>query len=102
VTLDEVIALLQRHQQRASYGAVAGVVDGRARGLMTGRPKCPGDSWVVAGRTSAKLDARKGYPTGYTDDEIDGACLAQIRSHPDRFIRDPSELRKWIGDHTQG
>ena len=36
-TLDEIVGLLSTHNQRASYGAIAGVLHKPAQGLMHGR-----------------------------------------------------------------
>ncbi len=95
-TIDEIVTLLKEHSQRATYGAVAGVLKRPARGLMKGRPHSHQDSWVVAQDTRRESGARRGWPTGYSDDEIDPVCLAQIRKDPKNFIRDPVELEKWL------
>ena len=79
-TLDEIVRLLQKHRQRATFGAVAGVLKRAARGLMKGRPRCRRDSWVVAQDKRQKSGARRGWPTGYSEDEIDPACLVRART----------------------
>jgi hypothetical protein len=95
-TLDEIVALLKEHQQRATYGAVAGCVKKPAIGLMKGRDHCHRDSWVVAQETNRERGSRRGWPTRYADEEIDPACLLQARSNPSGFIRDSLQLKKWL------
>jgi hypothetical protein len=46
---DEIISRLNQHKQRASYGAVAGMLGVLPRGLMAGRQRSAKDSWVVVG-----------------------------------------------------
>ena len=60
--LDGVLAALNQHQQRATYGAVAAVVAQSPRLLMHKRPRAPENSWVVAKST--------GTPTGYAPPEL--------------------------------
>jgi hypothetical protein len=102
-TLDEVIDMLDKYQQRASYGAVAKNVDrgGGANGLMQGRPPSRHDSWVVAKNTNSKRGARRGWPTGYADSDIHPACFKEVRSSPNIFIDDPDDLRLWLDQKTR-
>jgi hypothetical protein len=97
-TLDDIINLLSSHHQRATYGAVAGVLDMAANGLVNGRPRSHKDSWIVA-KTDNKSGSREGWPTGYTDDEIAPACLKQIRGDLKGFIGNADELREWLAGH---
>ena len=83
---DALTALLYRLQdlgQRATYGAVAGVVGGHPRSLMRGRPRDPLHSWVV--------NAQTGRPTHYRDDEMHAALFAN-----DHVIADAAELRRLL------
>jgi hypothetical protein len=96
--IDDIIGLLDKHRQRATYGAVAGLVGGTATSLMKGRPRCPLNSWVVAGstgvfksRSGVKIRRRAGYPTGYHDDEIHPS----LHGH-DTIIGNAEELQQWI------
>src|SRR4051794_27663471 len=73
LSLNGIIARLDAKKQRATYGAVAELVGVLPRGLMSGRPKSYRDSWVVAGHGS-----RRGWPTGYTKNQIHPACYRQI------------------------
>ena len=68
--LTPLLYRLQDLRQRATYGAVAGVLDRPAWFLMKGRPRDPLHSWVV--------NARTGRPTGYAEDAV----------HPDLLARD--------------
>jgi len=99
VDLDDVVAQLNQHQKRASYGAVAGVLGVAPRGLMARRPKNHRNSWLVAATTNQRTGSRRGWPTGYTDDQIDPDCLRQIDRHPDDFIKDKEVLRQWLFTH---
>lgn len=95
-TLDEIVKLLKKHRQRATYGAVAGVLKKSAQGLMKGRQRCYQDSWVVAQTTHRERGSRRGCPTGYSDEEIDPVCLNQIRTNLANFIREADELKNCL------
>lgn len=100
-TLDEVIALLNEHHQRATYGAIAAVVKAPSpRGLMKGRTGWHENSWVVAATSNRKSGSRRGWPTGYKVSQIHPECLRQIRSRPNDFIEDADELRQWLGSRA--
>jgi hypothetical protein len=90
-SLDEIVAQLNSRHRRASYGAVAGIVGGVARGLMNGRTKCHEYSWVVASSGPGR-----GWPTDYRENEVHPDCLRQIRSAPDNIIEDAESLRIWL------
>ncbi len=80
---EDVIALLAAHRQRATYGALAGVLGRPAIGVMSGLPKTAINSWVVSAST--------GLPTGYGDGEIDPALGAG-----DAVISDSGALLDWL------
>lgn len=85
VTLDTILGQLDRFHQRATYGAVAALVNSAPRSLMAGRARSREASWVVRRQT--------GKPTGYLDEQ----------THPDLGERDhvidnPDELRRWLAD----
>jgi hypothetical protein len=101
VDLDTIIARLAASQQRATYGAVGGVLGRVAKGLMAGRTNSRADSWVVAATDDARSGSRRGWPTGYTDAEIDPACLAQCRSGPAAMIDAAGHLREWLTSGTE-
>jgi hypothetical protein len=90
-TLDEVLDLLVQFKQRATYGAVAGVVGGNPRTVMSRQTKSFRSSWVVSSRTDRKLGAKRGWPTGYSAAEVDPELFE--RSH---VIRDRRELARWL------
>jgi hypothetical protein len=96
-TLDAVVALLNEHRQRATYGAIADVIGAATpRQLMKGRTGAYENSWVVAKRTSRKLGSRRGWPTGYVESDIHPDCLYQIRNTPNDIIDDADDLRRWL------
>ena len=98
-TLDLIVAVLNEHHQRASYGAVAGVLKRLPIQLMQGRPHSRRDSWVVASSTCRKAGRRLGRPTHYSDREIHPVCLQQIGRMRGKFLRTKKELRQWLGEH---
>ena len=56
-TMDQIIDALDRGHQRATYSAVAALLDMPPRLLMQGRERDQRHSWVVS--------RRSGAPTGY-------------------------------------
>ncbi len=90
--LDNIVAKLNERKQRATYGAVAGLVGVLPRGLMAGRPRNHKYSWVVAA-----TGGRRGWPTGYTSDQIHPDCLRQICDRLVNVIEDSATLRRWLG-----
>lgn len=102
-TLDEVVALLNEHRQRATYGAIAGVIGASTtRRLMKGRTGAHENSWVVAKRTNRKAGSRRGWPTGYLESDLHPDCLHQIRTCPDDILDEVDDLRKWLEEVTEG
>ena len=63
VTLDQILDALSRGRQRATYGAVAALLDRAPRTLMKGRDRDQRHSWVV--------NSGNGQPTGYSPEQID-------------------------------
>ena len=84
-TLDFILDNLEQYHQRATYGAVAALVNSSPRSLMTGRDRNPRSSWVVS--------RRDGQPTGYGDDQKDSSLTER-----ERIISTPEELRAWLAD----
>ncbi|HEX6573515.1 MAG TPA: hypothetical protein VF042_00975 [Gemmatimonadaceae bacterium] len=84
-TLDSILTELNRHHQRATYAAVAGLLGSSPRSLMSGRDRNPESSWVVRRET--------GQPTGYDADQKHRALTEQ-----ERVIESPEELRVWLSD----
>jgi hypothetical protein len=91
LSLDAIARRLHARSQRASYGAVAGIVGGIAQGVMGGRTKSHEYSWVVAGSCPGR-----GWPTGYSEGQIHPECLRQIPSGDDNVIDDAENLRRWL------
>ncbi len=94
-TVGEIAARLNSRRQRASYGAVAAVAGGLARGVMNGRAKSQLYSWIVAATGSGR-----GLPTGYTTMQIHPDCLRQIEEGGDDIINDGEELRRWLEESS--
>ncbi|HEY0241559.1 MAG TPA: hypothetical protein VGC52_02740 [Gemmatimonadaceae bacterium] len=82
-TLDSILDQLNEFHQRATYGAVAGVVNSSPRSLMTGRERDPRSSWIVRRET--------GLPTGYRDEQKHSALTER-----EKIIGSPDELRAWL------
>jgi hypothetical protein len=89
--LGGIVARLHERKQRASYGAIAEILCVLPRGLMSGRPKCYEYSWVVAATGS-----ERGWPTDYSENQIDPECLRQIRAGENEIIDDAESLRLWL------
>jgi hypothetical protein len=82
-----VIATLARHSQRATYGAVGGVVVLPAQSVMQGEAKNHRNSWVVS--------AKNGEPSGYSKE--DWAPL--LKTNPE-VIHSPIALAAWLKAHS--
>jgi hypothetical protein len=80
---DRIIEMLNEHRQRATYGAVAGVLERPARFLMQGLPRNPRNSWVVA------ADSLR--PTGYSVEETHPSLTAS-----DMVLTTADELIAWL------
>ena len=84
--LKEIVAVLSKHAQRATYGAVGGLVHLPARSVMFGQPKTHANSYVVA--------VKSRMPTGYSSAERHPnlASLANV-------ISSPATLATWLHEH---
>ena len=94
LSLDGIVHQLDAHKQRATYGAVAELVGVLARGLMSGRPKTPRYSWVVAATSGSEW--QRGFPTGYSVNQIHPDCYRQICEGNDNVIDSADLLRDWL------
>lgn len=83
LTIDSIIDQLDRFQQRATYGAVAGVLNLSPRNLMTGRSRSQRESWIVSYGT--------GLPTGYSLDQVH----PEIGSR-EQILRSAKDLSAWL------
>jgi hypothetical protein len=90
-TLTSIAQRLNDGRQRASYGAVAGLLGVLPRGLMNGQLKSHSLSWIVAAS-----GPQRGSPTGYTVGQTHPECLRQIESRLDNVIESPERLRHWL------
>ena len=85
--LNRLVETLERKRQRATYGAVAGVVGGIARSVMKGRDKSPRNSFVVTKKTR--------LPSGYTKAQ----CHADLQLNQ-MVISSAEHLTTWLKAHT--
>lgn len=92
LTLDDLILRLNQQRQRATYGAIAGLLGGvTATELMSGRPRNRSNSWVVAATGSGY-----GKPSHYKEDDIHSECRRQIAERQNDFISDSKILGAWL------
>lgn len=96
LSLEGIVVRLNERQRRATYGAVAELVGVLPRGLMSGRPKDFRNSWIVA--ASNGQESRRGWPTGYSKNQIHPECHRQIIDCPGDVIEDAESLRKWLSE----
>lgn len=81
--LDHVVNILNRFHQRATYGAVGGVVDRPPAFLMSGYPRNHRYSWIV--------NAESLLPTGYTEEEMHPSLRER-----ELVISSAAELEEWL------
>ena len=86
--LDHIVELLDRQKQRATYGAVAGLLGKAPRSLMTGRPKDHAHSWIV--------NQKSGTPSGFPAGEVHPALHARSR-----ILQTPEELGAWLASESE-
>ncbi len=84
-SIDSILDQLERFQQRATYGAVAGLLKRAPRNLMGGRSRGPRDSWIVG--------QRDGLPTGYAADQLHPAIKAR-----EEILSSPEDLERWLAN----
>jgi hypothetical protein len=82
-TMDQILDALDRSHQRATYGAVAAVLDLQPRTLMQGRERDQRHSWVVS--------RKNGEPTGYQPAELHPA----LRERP-AVLESKDDLAHWL------
>jgi hypothetical protein len=72
ISLDQILDLLNRQHQRATYGAVAELVGGHARSVLQGRKRDWRHSWVVNQDSGMPMEYPKGkiHPAIGEHDEI--------------------------------
>ena len=84
-SIDSIAEQLDRFRQRATYGAVAAVLNRSPRNLMSGRTRSPRDSWIVSNKD--------GLPTGYEAEQMH----PEIKSR-EAILRSGRELESWLGN----
>jgi len=83
LTLDQVLDALDRGHQRATYGAVAALLNQAPRALMSGRERDQRHSWVVSLRT--------GQPTGYNPEQIHADLMEHLE-----VLSTKEDLVRWL------
>ena len=86
--LEGIIAALNRHQQRATYSAVAAFLGQSPRLLMHKQPRVQENSWIVSKNT--------GRPTGYPDADVHPSLTAN-----EAVLTTREELESWLADHAE-
>ena len=84
-TIDSIVDQLDRFHQRATYGAVAALMNRSPRNLMGKRSRGPRDSWVVSHSS--------GMPTGYEPEQLH----PEIKSR-ERVISSREDLESWLAN----
>ena len=87
-TLESVAAALADGRQRATYGAVGGLLDRPPAYLMQGVPRTPMFSWIVNAETL--------LPTGYTPEQMAVELTASSE-----VIRTAAALEEWLSARTR-
>jgi hypothetical protein len=85
-SLDEILRVLERHHQRATFGAVAGSLGREPRSLFNGYPRTPRTAWVVNRTTGLPTGTKEAdYPAGLRENE--------------HIIDASDELVVWLDEH---
>lgn len=84
-TIDSIVEQLDSFHQRATYGAVASIVNRSPRNLMDKRSRSPRDSWVVS--------HANGTPTGYEPEQLHPELMSR-----ERVISTREELEAWLAN----
>ena len=82
-TMDQILDALDRGHQRATYGAVAAILDRPPRTLMQGRERDQRHSWVVS--------RKNGEPTGYASELVHPALRERSE-----VLDSKEELALWL------
>lgn len=86
VTLDHILEVLERHKQRATFGAVAALLDRDPRSLFSGYTRTPRTAWIVSKST--------GLPTGTKEADYPPGLLQNKQ-----IIETADELQVWLRGH---
>jgi hypothetical protein len=87
-TMDEILDALDRRHQRATYGAVAAVLNRPPRTLMQGRERDQRHSWVVS--------RANGEPTGYQPAQLHPALRERAE-----VLDNKEALTQWLKSAVQ-
>jgi len=87
-TMDQILDALDRRHQRATYGAVAAVLDRPPRTLMQGRERDQRHSWVVS--------RANGEPTGYQPAQLHPALRERAE-----VLDNKEALTQWLKSAVQ-
>lgn len=87
LSLGIILRELNTAKQRATYGAVGGLLGQLPRSVMGKLPRIPKYSWVVLADTHE--------PSGYTSAQLD----PELRSNT-HVITEVAELRTWLDRRT--
>ncbi len=84
-TIDSIVDQLDRFHQRATYGAVAALMNRSPRNLMGKRSRSPHDSWIVS--------HSNGMPTGYEEEQLH----PEIKSR-ETILSTREALESWLAN----
>ncbi|MEP6507244.1 MAG: hypothetical protein ABJC63_03390 [Gemmatimonadales bacterium] len=84
-TIDSIVDQLDRFRQRATYGAIAAIVNRSPRNLMDKRTRSPRDSWVVS--------RKDGMPSQYPPEQVHPEIKAR-----ETILTTGAELENWLTD----
>lgn len=87
-TMDQIIDALDQRHQRATYGAVAAVLNRPPRTLMQGRERDRRHSWVVS--------RANGEPTGYQPEQLHPALRERSE-----VLDNKEALTQWLNSAVQ-
>lgn len=87
-TLESIANALAAARQRATYGAVAGLLGRPSAFLMQGVPRTPLFSWIVNAKTL--------MPTGYSEEQIASELTSSTK-----VIRTASALEEFLSGTMQ-
>jgi hypothetical protein len=87
-TMDQILDALDRRHQRATYGAVAAVLNRPPRTLMQGRERDQRHSWVVS--------RANGEPTGYQPAQLHPALRERAE-----VLDNKEALTQWLKSAVQ-
>ncbi|TWT48614.1 hypothetical protein [Botrimarina hoheduenensis] len=89
--VEDIIALLARHGQTATYGALAALFEMATQSVMKDREQTHQNSWIVASKT--------GMPSGYSPEQIDPRLLEFVEKGG-KPLKSVDELRTWVLANT--